>query len=350
LQDSHDDKVDDDDENLPDGDDPLTYVLPTFGVSFEYEGQIWTVEDEANAAINSGRDIVQLDAQQVGAVLYVEATDEITDAGECSAILIGEMADIVGDDYDISDSEVELSDLPDTDSAAFVADPDDVTEDDARSIAVVVECREFEDGEGVVAFTLMASESDLEDAVDILEPLRESVEFGVDPDEATAGDERDDEDDASGETATYEGSAFPFTYTYDSSVWEVVEQQSSATEDWIMFGGPHGSNLGFTVEPIGRVSARQCVEGYARSYAELVPDVELYEDPDSGETIKFSNRTEAYALYTLTDDDRGPLLVYIHCAKSPDGDAMIVLSGLAPQDELDFVLDEMMPVVDRIEF
>jgi len=343
-------RADDDGERQPDDDGALLYVLPTYGVGFEYEGQVWTIEDEVSAANNRGRDYVQLESDQARAVLYVEATDTWTDAGECVDALSDEMLGKLADDADVQDIDVELSDLPDTALGAYIAEVEFQAGQQPQPIALVIECRAFEDGDGVVAFTMLVHEANLDGALEELEPLRQSVTFDVDPDASTADDDGQDAAGDDAESASFEGETFDFTYSYDPTLWEINDQQSTRTEDYVMFGGPYGSNLGFSVMATGMRTPESCVGVYADSFRELAPDLALYEDPDTGETVEFWGDEEAYALFTLTNENRGPLFVYLHCALSPDGEVMVALTGIAPQERIEFVRDEMMPAVGRIEF
>ena len=91
-------------------------------------------------------------------------------------------------------------------------------------------------------------------------------------------------------------------------------------------------------------------EYYAESFGRQGDvEVEVYEDPDTGDTIERQSRTEAYTLYTF-EHDGDQFLLYTHAITSEDGRFVVLVTGTSLISSYDLLEDDVFPLLDQIEY
>jgi hypothetical protein len=134
------------------------YTSPTFGYTLTFSPNDWSVDDEASADDNPAkRDRLDLSNDDGSSLLFVEGSDEWTNADDCVSTLVDEVG--------VDPATANTVDDPDT------GDPYEISEDDHAAVAytvsdsgggftALIDCRQDPDSGVVVGVTNLTSEVD----------------------------------------------------------------------------------------------------------------------------------------------------------------------------------------------
>ena len=338
-----------------------TYESPTFGSTFQYDPEVWTVSDELTAAKNDGRDTIILESD-IPARIYVENYDDYN--GKAAACIDAAAGEAVGDIdqadllQDENGDDIEGSSKGKTWVAyAF--------ENSGDALAAYIECRSLPAGAGVLVFTLISSEDNFPDAYsagqDILDTVSvdgSTVDTGSTSktdsgnSKTDSGNSKTDSGNTNSASASYESPSYGYVLNYDDADWQ--ELNSSTTQsgaDQLTLSGPDNVTVLVQGMAAGRgASAEVCVENYANAYQEAVADdlapvTDKNDDPVVG-TDKFGY----YALYAYSDKNGDTQALYLECGASPDEDVYVLFVSVAPFDDLNSMLNNVATLIEGLEF
>lgn len=368
-----------DDEPTPDDDgeeeeaesgvDANSYVSPNFGYSIEWDEDVWTFAD-GDESSEPGFDTLFLESANSGlGIIGAELRDPETCVSDFSTFIRNE--DDVDDWAPFEDEDGERIE-GERDDGYFAAFSATITSTGQElEIVYYFECRTVVERESVVLFFMTTSPNAYDDAVEELDDLLETLtlpgDFRTDEDEETPSDDvdedteptPDEEEDNSDSTArgadldTYTDPDFPYSVTWDESVWSVIDQRTIADGHNLLNLAAEDSDL--TIEGWARwegeptdclnditlnLRAIDGVEDFAR-----VSDSDLYPENESA--------GGAYALYsfTLAPEGRTPIdyYGYVECRTVVEGEAVVVLTLLTPADEYEEIRPDFEPILASIE-
>jgi hypothetical protein len=374
--------------------DQETYTSPTFGITLDYDASVWSVFQESEADAENPGDVLGLEIDELAGGFVIDIHDRETDAGNC---LDETVAYGVGDDDDARPIENEDGEPIEGSSRGSAYAAYTSVSEGGNNVGGYFECQEFGDELGVVVFMLFVDSREFDEAYEMIQPIIESVDDSdahsanqgdgedrdrdeedenddrptdededdrandddKDDDRANGDDEdddrsnNDDEEEDAGQNAeigVYESELYGYTLPYNAENWTPEEQETNGANESFKLIGPHNENV--TVLTFAAEGARPIdyTEYYAESFAEHSDlHIELYEDPDTGDTLERSNLQESYALYTF-EHDGGEFLLYTHAVTSEDGRFVVLLAGLSLESSYDLLEDEVFPLLDQIEF
>ncbi len=337
-----------------------TYTSPTFGVTFEYDGRVWSEFLNADADENAGRDMLGLETEEVRGGLIVEVHDEETDAGDCLEELYERGLVPLADDTEPKEDDDGKPIEGASRGTAWAAY--DYTSE-GNHLSAYLSCQEWGDGEGVAAFLFIVARQDYDDGLELIEPVLDSVDDSNahvadedDRDEDESDDDRDredvDQDDIAGQVANsgvFESPTYGFTVPINTENWEFEEIDFGANSEGASFSGPHGEIL----DIITLIADGSPLSAYTDYFVESMErqkgiEVEVYVDPDTGDTIERSRRDEVYTLYTF-DLDGDECLLYLHAVMSPDGEYVVVVMGISLTSSYYLYEEDIFELLDQIE-
>ena len=331
-----------------------TYESATFGSTFDYDPEIWTVSDDLTADDNDGRDSIILESEDIPARIYVENYDDYN--GKAAACIDAASAEAVGDIdqadllQDENGDDLEGSSRGKTWAAyAFESDSGD-------ALAAYIECRALPGSVGVFVFTLITTEDAFEDAynagLDILDTVSLDGSAADAPAEETPestnkGDKKSDNGN-SANSGDYESPTYGYTLAIDTDNWTVTDE--SDTTDFLTLEGPKGMEIKVQGAEAGsRDTPQNCVESYAAAYSALFGPA-LVQATNDGEDIAGEDKFGYYSLYAFEDDNGDTNVLFVECGASPDGSTMVIFTGQGHVDDAQELIDFVGALITSINF
>jgi hypothetical protein len=331
-----------------------TYESATFGSTFDYDPEIWTVSDDLTADENDGRDSIILESEDIPARIYIENYDDYN--GKAAACIDAASGEAVGDIdqadllQDENGDDLEGSSRGKTWAAyAFESDSGD-------ALAAYIECRALPGSAGVFVFTLITTEDTFEDAynagLDILDTVSLDGSSADAPVEETpesnnkSGNKSDKGNTAS--SGAYESPTYGYTLAIDTDNWTVTDDRDST--DFLTLEGPSGMEIKVQgVEAGSRDTPQNCVESYAAAYAALFGP-ELVQATNDGDDIAGEDKFGYYSLYAFEDDNGDTNVLFVECGASPDGSTMVIFTGQSLVDDAQDIIDFVGDLITSITF
>jgi hypothetical protein len=335
-----------------------TYESATFGSTFDYDPEIWTVGDNLTADENDGRDSVILENEDIPARVYVENYDDFN--GKAAACIDAASGEAVGDIdkadllQDETGDDLEGSSRGKTWVAyAFESDSGD-------ALAAYIECRALPNSAGVFVFTLITTEDAFQDAynagLDILDTVSlDGSSANVPVEETPESNNKSGNNKSGGSTAVtgnYESPTFGYVLNFDDTTWTELDRDTTdnGADQFTLSGPDNITVLVQGMEAGQNASAQGCVDSYAGVFQEnvaddLAPVTDKNDDPVVGED-KFGT----YALYSYTDKNGDTQVLYLECGASPDEATYVLFVALAPVDSLESMLTEIATLMGGLEF
>jgi len=335
-----------------------TYDSATFGSTFEYDPEVWTVSDDLTADKNDGRDSIILESEDIPARIYVENYDDYN--GKAAACIDAATGEAVGDIdqadllQDENGDDLEGSSRGKTWAAyAFESDSGD-------ALAAYIECRALPGSAGVFVFTLITNEDAFQDAynagLDILDTVSlDGSAADVPVEETPESNNKSGNNKGGGTTAVtgnYESPTFGYVLNFDDTTWTELDRGTTDSgADQFTLSGPDNITVLVQGMEAGRnASAQGCVDSYAGVFQEsvaddLAPVTDKNDDPVVGE-----DAFGTYALYSYTDKNGDTQVLYLECGASPDEATFVLFVALAPVDSVESMLNEISTLMGGLEF
>jgi hypothetical protein len=162
-------------------------------------------------------------------------------------------------------------------------------------------------------------------------------------------DAPDDENGASSEEGVFESQMFGFTLPYNADHWTPDRYQTDDGFEAARFAGP-GRETFYVLTFSASGTPSEIADYWVDSVADHHDtEMELYEAPDTGETIDRRNRTEAMTLYSYEAGGETWLL-YAHAVTSDDGKFVVLVVAESPEASYDLIKADVFPMLDHIEY
>lgn len=365
-----------------------TYVSPTYGVTIEYDAATWSVFQETD---RDDVDFLGLESDEIRGGFMIQIYDTQTDAEDCLEDLV-ELGLEDGEDPELREDED--GEPMEGSSRGYAYSAYNILRD-GTYVANYFGCQEFGDDLGMIAFWLMVNSRDFDTGLELIEPIIESAD---DSDAHAAGDgdddrdhddddeddrdqdeddvrdrdeddeddrdredddrdeddrDQDDDEDDGGELANsgvYESEMFGYTLPYNAEHWILLDTRTEDGNETAEFKGPRGEELTVMTLPAGGSTPSEVTGNYAESFSRQSDvELELYEDPETGDTIERENRTESYTLYTFEYKGQ-QFLFYTHAIASDDGKYVVMVVGMSLLSSYDLLEEDVFPLLDQIEF
>lgn len=347
-----------------------TYESPTFGSTFQYDPEVWTVSDELTADKNNGRDSIILESEDLPARVYVENYDDYD--GKAAACIDVAAGEAVGD-LDQADllQDENGDDLQGSSKGkTWVAYAFESSSGDA--LAAYIECRSLPKAAGVLVFTLITTEDAFPDAyaagLDILDTV--SVDGSTADSGSTSktdtgnsktdtgnsktdsGNSKTDSGNTTNASGSYESPSFGYVLNYDSADWEELDSGTTQSgADQLTLSGPDNATVLVQGMAAGRgATAEVCVENYANAYQETVADDLAPVNDRNDEPFVGTDSFGYYALYSYTDKNGDTQALFLECGPSPDEDVFVLFVSVAPVGDLEAMLNNISDLMGGLEF
>lgn len=354
-----------------------TYVSPTYGVTMEYDAATWSVFQENDGSDGDNVDFLGLESDEIRGGFMIQIYDTQSDPEDCLVDLV-ELGLEDGEDPELREDED--GEPMEGSSRGYAYSAYNVLRD-GTYVANYFGCQEFGDDLGMIAFWLMVNSRDFDAGLALIEPIIESVDDSDahaagesdddrdrdedddndrDRDEDDDGSDKDeddrdrDEDDEDGsefaDAGVYESEEFGFTVPYNAETWTFEQVTVDGNMESAEFIGPRNESLDILALPADGAPLHEYVEYYAESLGRQGDlDIEVYEDPDTGDTLERRSRNEVYTLYTF-ESDGTDFLLYLHAVTADNGRYVVMVVGLATADSFDVLEEDVFPLLDQIEF
>lgn len=367
-----------DQESAVDGN---TYVSPNFGYTLEWDEDVWEFNPDDESS-EPGFDTFFLESSASGVGIF--GTDAFSDPETC----VDDFASILRMEpnvdnwapFEDEDGERVEGERDGGYFAAFSLNIAQTGQD--FDLIYYLECRVVVEDESVVLFFMTTSPDayddatrDLDDLLDTLvtpggeddpeptptadadadaEPTPEDEDQDADADPTPTDEEDPDEDTASGaDLDSYTDPDFPFTLSWDEGAWTVADQRTISDGHNLLNLTAAGSDL--TIEGWARWDGvpTDCLNDITTNLRAIDGVEDFQRVSDTDRYPENASPSGAYALYSFTLAPEGRTAVdyigYIECRTVVDGEAVVVLTLIAPADEYDALRSDFDPILASIE-
>jgi hypothetical protein len=330
-----------------------TYESSTFGSTFDYDPDVWTVSDDLTADKNNGRDSIILESEDIPARIYIENYDDYN--GKAAACIEAASGEAVGDVDQADLLQDENGDNLEGSSRGKTWVAYAFESDSGDALAAYVECRALPGSAGVFVFTLISTEDAFEDAynagLDILDTVSLDGSSADAPVEETPESKSGSDKGNSGNTAStgeYESPTYGYTLAIDTDNWTVTDDSDST--DSLTLEGPNGMAIMVQGAEAGsRDTPQNCVESYSEAYSALFGR-ELVQATNDGDDIAGEDKFGYYSLYAFEDDNGDTNVLFVECGASPDGSTMVMFTGMGLVDDAQDLIDFVGALITSINF
>ncbi len=368
--------------------DAGTYESPSFGYTLEWDADQWSVESEAEADTNGGRDFLALSDTDGTTVLFVEGSeDSWSDTGDCVDTLFPELGVDIADGELVDDADGNPFEIDEDDhSAAAYVLPIELDSGETQDQVLLVDCRADAETGLIIGFSSRSGIVDDygTDGYGLIEPIISSLAFAgsgqgddatpVASDDATpvADDATAEASDDSGtpvaeggtpvaggvgadeDAGTYTSPTYGYTLSFDADYWTVdgeVLGDDNAGRDRLDLVSPDETSTLYIEGSEEWSDPDDCLSVLLEEVGVDPAANTPADDPETGDPYEISEDDRAAVAYTASDGDEGAT-VLIDCRQDIGSDVIVGFTTISTEFEDYFGVEypAVEEILDSLEF